>query len=152
MRITSPEVAVTVSVNVPAGVPGVPPPPPPPQEAKSPAKSTNVAKPVVAIRMTAATGRVARNPPFRFRVFSVASRPSIANSPNAGTHGNQGGPGGGPSIEAAVVVTVTVAVASFVPSRFTVVGAIEQVALRGAPLKLIDASPVNSPSGETVSI
>ncbi len=75
-----PEVAVTVSVLVPAGVPGVPPPdggtaPSPPQEAQSPAKSTIVANPDVAIRMTDATGRVARNPVFRFRGFSVASRP-----------------------------------------------------------------------------
>ncbi len=159
LRLTPPEVAVTVSGNVPAGVPGVPPPPPPPpppQEAQSPAKSTIVANPVVAIRMTDATGRVARNPPFRFRVFSLASRPSIASSPKAGTHGNQGrpdgGPGGGPSIDPAVVVTFTVTIASFVPSRVTIVGAIEQVALRGAPLQLSDTSAVNPPSGETVSV
>ena len=57
VRLTSPEVAVTVSVEVPAGVPLVPLPPggggasspPPPQEAQSPAKSTIVANPIVAI-------------------------------------------------------------------------------------------------------
>ena len=157
-----PEVAVTVSGNVPAGVPGVPPPPvgggadpPPPQEAQSPAKSTIIANPDVAIRMTDATGRVARNPLLRFRGFSVASRPSIASSPKPGTHGNQGrpdgGPGGGPSIERAVVETVTVAVASFDPSRFTVVGAIEQVALGGAPPQLSDTLPVNPLTDESVS-
>ncbi len=142
-----------VSVLVPAGVPGVPPPPPaggagppPPQEAQSPAKSTIVANPVVAIRMTDATGRVARNPPFRFRVFSVASRPSIASSPKAGTHGNlgesDGGPGGGPNIDRAVVVTFTVTIASFVPSRgVTMAGETEQLARAGAPLQLIETSP-----------
>ena len=135
----SPEVAVTVSGNVPAGVPIVSPPPPPPQEAQSPAKSTIVANPVVAILIRDATGRVARNPVFRFRVFSAASRPSIASSPKAGTHGNQGepdgGPGGAPSIDRAVVVTFTVTIASFVPSRVTMAGETEQLACAGAPLQ-----------------
>ena len=151
-----PEVAVTVSVLVPAGVPVGPvlmgASVPPPQEAQSPANSTIVAKPVVAIRMTDATGRVARNLPFRFRVFSAAS---MATATINGSHGCQGspdvGPGGGPKIDRAVVVTFTSAVASFVPSRFTVVGAIEQVALRGASLQLSDTLPVNPFRDESVS-
>ncbi len=57
--LSSPEVAVTVSVKMPAGVPGVP-----PQEDQSLANSTTVANPVVAIRMTDAAGRETGSIPF----------------------------------------------------------------------------------------
>lgn len=99
LRLTPPEVAVTVSVNVPAGVPIMPPPPPPPgdpplpQEVHSAANSSIAANLTVAILIRDATGRVARNPLMRFRVFSAASR---AKASAQGTHGNQGRPDGGP--------------------------------------------------------
>ena len=160
LRFSSPEVAVTVSVEVPAGVPVVPLPPvgggesspPPPQEAQSPANSTIVAKPVVAIRMTDAAGRVTRNSPFRFRVFSTASRATATINGSHGCQGSlDGGPGGGPSIDPAVVVTFTVTIASFVPSRVTMAGETEQLARAGAPPQLNETSP-EKPSGERTKL
>ena len=139
VRFTPPEVAVTVSVDVPAGVPIVPPPPPPigdpplPQEVHSTTNSTGTARLIQARRLTA-----------------VAKLASMVNASSQGSQGSPPcGPGGGPSIARAVVVTVTVAVESFVPSRVTVVGAIEQVARAGAPVQLNDTFP-EKPSGERV--
>ena len=158
LRLTPPEVAVTVSVNVPAGVPIAPPPPPPPppgdpplpQEVHSAANSTIAANLIVAIRMTDATGRVARNPPFRFRVFSAASRATATINGSHGCQGSpDGGPGGGPSIDPAVVVTVTVAVESVVPSSVTDVGEMVQVAAVMFSVQVSDTFP-EKPSGERV--
>ena len=138
VRLTPPEVAVTVSVVVPGGVNGVPPPPigdPPfPQEVHSTTNSIGNARLIQT----------------RCRLTAVAKLASMAK---VTTHGSQGsppcGPGGGPSIERAVVVTVTVTIASVVPSSVTEEGATVQVAAVGAPLQLNDTFP-EKPSGERV--
>ena len=102
VRLTPPEVAVTLSVNVPAGVPIVPPPPPPigdpplPQEAHSAANSS----------VAASTGHVLCGislPAQAVLRRNASAKATVIANPN--NHGSQGipdcGPAGGMSREGA---------------------------------------------------
>ena len=140
VRLTPPEVAVTVSVDVPAGVPIVPPPPPPigdpplPQEVHSTTNSNG-------------TVRLSQT---RRRLTAVAKPASIADAKVHGSHGSpDSGPGKGNNIDRAVVRTLTVTIASVVPSSVSEEGETEHVDAVGAPLQLSDTAP-ERPSGEMV--
>ncbi len=83
----------------------------------------------------------------------AASARSAAQPISQGSHGlPENEPGGEGTDAGAVVVTVTVAVASFVPSSTTEVGEIEHVAACGAPLQVKPTVPVNPMMEEKVSV
>ncbi len=137
VRLTPPEVAVTVRVNVPASVPVVPPPPtgdpPLPQEVHSTTNSNGTARLRQARRLTA-----------------VAKLASIAKLNSHRSHGSpDSGSGRGNNIDRPVVRTVTVTIASVVPSSVSEDGETEHVDAVGAPLQLSDTAP-EKPSGEIV--
>ena len=137
VRLTPPEVAVTVRVDVPAGVPIVPPPigdSPLPQEVHSTTNSNGT------VRLSQA----------RCLLTAVANPTSIADAKIHGSHGTpDSGPGRGNNIDRAVVCTVTVTIASVVPSSVREDGDTEHVVAVGAPLQLSDTAP-EKPSGESV--
>ncbi len=140
VRLTPPEVAVTVRVDVPAGVPIVPPPPPPigdpplPQEVHSTTNSIGNARLIQT----------------RCRLTAVAKLASIAKLNSHRSHGSpDSGSGRGNNIDRAVVRTVTVTIASVVPSSVSEDGETEHVDAVGAPLQLSDTAP-EKPSGEIV--
>jgi len=133
---------------VPAGVPvvviaGVDPPPQATQE---------ISKSTVAAR----TARLKRT--LRRRI--AAREESVASTSSHATHGMASGPmppGGssrrvGPASERAVVVTVTVGLATSVPSRVTEDGEMEHVAADGAPVQLRPTCWLKPPTGVTLSV
>lgn len=134
-----PEVAVTVSVYEPAGVPVVPPPPPPPPP---PAPQF----PQRSARKRAAPHGANLSPFFRTaketknKIVMKASHQShcpkrilIPGSSCRPRHRP-------PTPERAVVVRVTVAVKVLVPSMATELGEMEQVAAWGAPEQLSETT------------
>jgi hypothetical protein len=145
-------VPVSVRGYVPGGVPDtggggvVTAPPPPPHAAQKIAKTA----------AAASTARLRRT----FRRRTAAKEESVASINSHATHGTGSGlavPGGtsrrwGLASERAVVVTVTVALAAFVPSGATEVGEMEQVAADGAPVQLNDTCQLKPPTGVTLSV
>lgn len=146
---TSPEVAVTVSMYVPGGVPGFPPPPPPPPP---PQATNNIASASVALKTSPERRRVAAE-----SAVSVVSRRSHINSCGAppSSHSPNGGEPGRrlrKDRECAVVVTDTVVVAVFVPLRVTEGGFALQVACDGAPVQANETDWLKPPDGVTVRV
>ena len=147
---------VTVSVYVPAGVPGLldppppPPPPPPPQAASAKASTKTAPSGNHAGVWCLAPRRLRRT---AAHANAASSRASIHSAPSRGERGGTGGSCGAPGglSDAAVVVTVTVTLVGVLPA-VTGLGDTVQVASEGAPEQVKLTAPDNPPSPPTLRV
>jgi len=85
-------------------------------------------------------------------VASIASSPKSKSRRSCRPVGGRVGRSRGTTLDGAVVVTFTVAVAAFVPSGVTDVGEKVQVARDGAPVQLSETAWLKPPAGVTLSV
>src|ERR1043166_5969964 len=129
-----PEVPVTVSAKVPAGVPGFPPPPAPPAVPPPPPQAVVNATTKAAITRARRMRRLL--PP---SATTTTANPRQQNNQRSTISLSIAGGlklEGGTSIARAVVVTCTVTDLAFVPSSVMEAGETLQVARAGAPAQL----------------
>lgn len=145
-----PEVAVMVTVKVPAGVPTILGGPgglelPPPEELAQPAMATARRTSVAAhtasrVRCFLCATKITTIP-------SASSQPVISRSSPTGIRGSAGH-----TSDRAVVVIVTVAAVAALPLGVTKPGETAHVVVAGAPLHVKDTPWLNPPTGVTMAL